>query len=86
MADPLAGLTEAIADAVARRVREAMREPMKPMARVMSVSDAALYTAHSAGAVRSWVRSGRLRAVRIDGRVLLDRGDLDAMIESAKNG
>ena len=79
------GLIDAIADATARRVLAELRaNPGLPPARALSVAQAASYLGRDQQAVRKLIREGKLPAVRMDGRVQIDRGDLDTLIERAK--
>ena len=52
--------------------------------RLLSVAQAAIYLGRTEAAVRQLYSSGRLRAVKLDGRVQFDRKDLDAFIENSK--
>lgn len=56
----------------------------KTQKRLYSVEDAAVYLGRTAHAVRSLCYSGRLPAVKIDGRVFFDVYDMDALIERSK--
>ena len=52
-----------------------------PQRRILSVRDAALYLGRTEKSVRHLVQKHKLRAIRADGRVMLDLFDLDAWIE-----
>ena len=52
--------------------------------RLLSVRDAAEYLGRTEWAMRDLVWRGRIPAVKIDRRVMIDLRDLDALIESSK--
>lgn len=52
--------------------------------RLMNVAECAIYLGRSEGAVRSLTWKGRLPVVKIDGRVQIDKKDLDDLIEKSK--
>jgi len=58
--------------------------PNRLQKRLYSVEDAAIYLGRTAHAIRSLCYSGRLRVVKIDGRVFLDVNDMDMLIENSK--
>ncbi len=58
--------------------------PHRPQKRLYSVEDAAIYLGRTAHAIRSLCYSGKLRVVKMDGRVFLDVYDMDALIENSK--
>ncbi len=58
--------------------------PHRLQKRLYSVEDAAIYLGRTVHAVRSLCYSGRLRVVKIDGRVFLDVNDMDMLIENSK--
>jgi excisionase family DNA binding protein len=57
-----------------------------PARRLLSVEEAAGYLGRSPAAIRHMIESGKLPAVRIDGRVQLDIRDLDRLVEASKTG
>ena len=67
-----------------RRARNAPAiEPLVP--RLLGVESAGRYAGVSSWTIRSWIASGRLRQVDLKlRRVLVDRADLDALIERGK--
>lgn len=69
-------------DAIARRAIELM--PSTSQQRLLSVPATATYINRSEDAVRAKIRKGQLPTVRIDGRVFVDKDDLDRMIEAGK--
>ena len=75
----LDSLVDAIADAVAARI--IARQPRQ---RLFSVKDAAEYLGRSPHAIRNMISRKALPTVRQDGRVYLDREDLDRLIEMHK--
>jgi excisionase family DNA binding protein len=56
-----------------------------PTPRLMTLAQAAAYLSMSIWAVRELVWKGTLRAVRINRRVMLDRRDVDHLIDRAKD-
>ena len=52
--------------------------------RLMDVATASTYIGRTEGALRKMIQRGELPAVRSDGRVFLDRPDLDRWIERSK--
>jgi Helix-turn-helix domain len=79
-----AGL-DALADAIAERVfarLEAAQGHAKT--RLLDVPAAAEYLSRTPSAIRHMIAKGILSAVRRDGRVYLDRQDLDNWVEMGK--
>lgn len=72
-------LVNAIADAVAARILA--KQSTK---RLFSVDEAAEYMGRTPHAVRNLISRKALPNVRQDGRVFLDREDLDRLIEAHK--
>jgi len=72
-------LVEAIADAVVKRLMA-----KRPNQRLLSVIEAAEYLGRTAHAVRNLIAKRTLPAVRQDGRVFIDREDLDRLIRLNK--
>ncbi len=56
----------------------------RPAKRLFTVPETAVYLGRSSNSVRELERSAKLIAVRIDGRVMFDRSDLDDLIEASK--
>jgi excisionase family DNA binding protein len=63
--------------------------PLQP--RLLALKEAAAYLGVSTWTIRAYLADGRLQRVRLPGRgggelerLLLDRGDLDALIEEGK--
>lgn len=52
--------------------------------RLMDVAECASYLGRSEGAVRGLIWKGRLPVVKLDGRVQIDKKDLDDLIEKSK--
>jgi excisionase family DNA binding protein len=52
--------------------------------RLFSIAEAGTYLGCTSIAVRELVRHGKLKPVRSDARVMLDRHDLDTWIEEGK--
>lgn len=77
-------LSIAVSDEFIARVAACCIEA-RPAQRLLSVNDAATYLGRNPTAVREMERTGKLRAVRIDGRVMFDRNDLDDLIEASKS-
>jgi len=73
------GLVEAIADAVVARL-----QAKRPNQRLFSVKEAAEYLGRTPAAVRNLIGRRLLPSVRQDGRVYLDRQDLDRIIQLHK--
>ena len=77
--DLLAELARLIAERLEPRPNAAM------IPRLLSVAEAASYLGRSKHAVYRLIGAGKLRAVRLDRHVALDRRDLDALIERGKH-
>lgn len=73
-------LSDEFIEAVAARIEA------RPAQRLLTVDDAAVYLGRTASAVREMLRSAKLPAVKIDGRVMFDRHDLDELIDRSKSG
>jgi hypothetical protein len=76
-------LTEGIAQRVADLLRPQLDRAQTPL-RLLSVNATGAYLGRTPWSIRALVTAGTLRAVRIDGRVMLDIQDLEALITSAK--
>ena len=84
-ADPnaLAPLVRSIVQQVIAELREdPLDQGVKP--RLLSVEGAAQYLSRTPSAIRNMITVGKLKPVRLDGRVYLDVQELDRMIEAAK--
>ena len=81
-ANPLGPLAEAIAEIVLTRIESRVHDSVQP--RLFTVQRAAEYLGRSAHSIRHLCSTGKLPVVRIDGRVFLDRNDLDRVIEESK--
>lgn len=79
--NPFEPLVAAIAEAVAARLRRPEELPQ----RLLTIEQAARYLGRTPEGTRRLIRLGKLRTVRMDDRVYLDIGDLDAAIEAAKS-
>ena len=77
---------ERLAEKIAERIRHASAGSADDGPRLFSIEEAARYLGRTSHSVRHLINSGKLLAVRIDDRVFLDRRDLDAAIERAKDG
>jgi excisionase family DNA binding protein len=76
---------DALADAIAERVFRRLEEAQgRQKSRLLNVPAAAEYLLRTTSAVRHMIAKGILPAVRRDGRVYLDRQDLDAWVELGK--
>jgi len=64
--------------------RDASARVTSTQKRLLSVDEVAVYIGRTSIAVREMIRHGKLRPVRNDGRVMLDRHDLDSWIEAGK--
>jgi excisionase family DNA binding protein len=74
-----------LADAIAERVFQRLEEAQgRQKSRLMDVPAAAEYLSRTPSAIRHMIAKGILTAVRRDGRVYLDRQDLDAWVEIGK--
>lgn len=56
----------------------------QPSKRLLTVAEAATYLGRTENAIREMIRSGKLKQVNTDGRVMLDIRDLDSFIEAGK--
>lgn len=73
-----------VADIARVVVREELeRQPVQP--RLFTVKQAAKYLGRSPDALYHLIRNAPLRSVKADGRVMLDRQDLDKWIEDNKS-
>lgn len=78
---------DALADAIAERVYQRLAAAMDGKAsRLLDVPAAAEYIGRSSSAVRHLINRRAIRCVRRDGRVQLDRQDLDNWLELGKTG
>jgi excisionase family DNA binding protein len=76
---------DALADAIADRVYARMEAAqVHKKSRLLDVSAAADYLSRSPSAIRHMIAKGMLPAIRRDGRVYLDRQDLDTWVEMGK--
>ena len=76
---------ESIMVDIARNVvrEELARQPVQE--RLLTVPQVGVYLGRTSQAVRHLIRSGKIERVRIDGRVMIDRRDLDNLIEEHKS-
>ena len=80
-------VTDALTEAIAQRVADLLRPQLdarQTPVRLLSVDATAAYLGRTPWSVRALVNAGTLRAVRIDGRVMLDIQDLELLIKSGK--
>ena len=77
----LDGLADAIAERVLQRLISALE---KNHSRLLDVSAAAAYIGRTPSALRHLIAKGAIPSVRRDGRVQLDRQDLDNWLELGK--
>ena len=76
---------EACADAIAERVcRRLVAVMQQNKSRLLDVEAAAEYIGRSPAALRHLISRGKIPCVRRDGRVQLDRKDLDNWLEMGK--
>ena len=74
-----------LADAIAERVyRRLTGGRQRDKGRLLNVGDAAEYIGRTASALRHLIAKGTIPCVRRDGRVQLDRQDLDNWLELGK--
>jgi excisionase family DNA binding protein len=74
-----------LADAIAKRIFQRLEEGQgRQKSRLLDVPAAAEYLSRTPSAIRHMIAKGVLPAVRRDGRVYLDRQDLDAWVEMGK--
>lgn len=62
----------------------AMGEHTRPVKRVFSITEAAVYLGRTVWAVREMIWARKIPCVRDGRRILLDVGDLDAWVERNK--
>lgn len=74
-------LLDSLADRLATRIGERTTDSLRP--RLLNVNQAE-YLNRSSHSVRHLVSIGKLRVVKLDGRIFLDVRDLDQAIEDAK--
>ncbi|MBZ5620063.1 MAG: helix-turn-helix domain-containing protein [Acidobacteriia bacterium] len=77
-------LVSAIAERVLECLESRIRPSSSPQPRLLSVQRAAEYMGRSAHSIRHLCSSGKLPVVRLDGRIFLDREDLDQIITDSK--
>jgi excisionase family DNA binding protein len=78
---------DALADAIAERVyRRLTADLQRDNSRLLDVAAAAVYLGRSESAVRHLIGKKAIPCVRRDGRVQLDRQDLDDWLELGKTG
>jgi len=78
---------DALADAIAERVyRRLTANLQRDKSRLMDVAAAAEYIGRSESALRHLIAKRAIPCVRRDGRVQLDRQDLDNWLELGKTG
>jgi excisionase family DNA binding protein len=76
---------DALADAIAERVLQRLLAALdKDKCRLLDVSAAAAYIGRTPSALRHLIAKGTIPSVRRDGRVQLDRADLDNWLEMGK--
>ena len=81
----LDSMLELIAVRLADRVAGKLSEISGIKPRLLNVDQAAEYLNRSSPSVRHLVATGKLKSVRMDGRVFLDVRDLDQAIDEAKS-
>lgn len=81
----LNAVSDLIAAHSSKRLAESGREAGKVQQRLFTVEDAAIYLGRTKKAVQHLIASGKLRTVKCDHRVFLDRKDLDEWIERGKS-
>jgi hypothetical protein len=80
-------MTDTIAELIAQRVADLLRPQLdraQAPVRLLSIDATAAYLGRTSWSIRALVTAGTLRAVRIDGRVMLDIQDLDLLIKSGR--
>jgi excisionase family DNA binding protein len=78
---------DSLADAIAERVYQRLSAALeRHKGRLLDVSTAAEYIGRSPSALRHLIAKGAIPCVRRDGRVQLDRQDLDNWLELGKTG
>ena len=76
---------DALADAIAERICQRLTAALeRNKSRLLDVSAAAEYIGRSPSATRHLIAKGTIPCVRRDGRVQLDRQDLDNWLELGK--
>jgi len=76
---------DALADAIAERLFEKLKTAMaRDKGRLLDVPAAAEYISRTPSALRHLIAKGKIPCVRRDGRVQLDREDLDNWLELGK--
>jgi excisionase family DNA binding protein len=84
--DPIPLDVNALAAAVADRLADRLADRVAGLlaCRYLSVADAAVYTSLSTDTIRSLLASGKLTGLRpVGGRVLVDRRELDSLLQSS---
>ena len=77
---------DALADAIAQRVIERLSAAQEQKdTRLLDVAAAAKYIGRTPAALRHMIAKGTVPHVRRDGRVQLDRCDLDSWVELGKS-
>ena len=77
---------DALADAIAERVFQRLAAAQEQrQSRLLAVPEAAAYIGRTPSALRHMIAKSILPCVRRDGRVQLDRQDLDQWIEIGKS-
>jgi hypothetical protein len=66
--------------ALARMIAEQLAERLSPEVRYFTVAKAAKYSSLSPDSIRGLLALGKLKSLRPNGRVLIDRRQLDALI------
>ncbi len=78
---------DALADAIAERVYQRLSAALdRNKSRLLSVPAAAEYIGRTPSALRHMIAKGTIPCVRRDGRVHLDRQDLQNWLEMGKTG
>jgi len=83
-----AELLSAVEDRIVQKVAERLAHDATGATirkRLYTVEEAAEYLARTKDAVEHMLASGKLRAVRSDRRVLIDKQDMDRLIEENKS-
>ena len=76
-----------VISALAQRIAEQLptNNPKATIPRLLSVKEAATYLGRSPHAIYRLIASGKIRTVRLDRHVAIDRHDLDLMIDREKH-
>lgn len=78
---------DALADAIAERVYQRLSAALdRNKSRLLSVPASAEYIGRTPSALRHLIAKGTIPCVRRDGRVQLDRKDLENWLEMGKTG